>query len=86
MCIKIIENTTDNLKIQDTYLDNLGIWATPNKYGIAIDDTTTTIHDELYLIKNDNFGCITQDTMPQLLSLTDKTNNKFYMNPILKIS
>ena len=37
----------------------------------------TTIHDELYLFKNDNFGCIPQDTMPQLLSLTDKTNNKF---------
>ena len=46
----------------------------------------TTIHDELYLFKNDNFGCIPQDTIPQLLSLIDNTSNKFYMNPILKIS
>ena len=68
-------------------------WATPNKYGIAIDDVTATIHDVtsyitnyIYLREYDNFGYIPQDTIPQLLSLTDKTSNKFYMNLILKIS
>ena len=85
MCIKIIENTTDNLKIQDTYLDNLCTWATPDKYGIAIDDMATSIGDVtaciteyIYRRQYDMFGLIPRDTMPQLVS-KDKTNNRFYM-------
>ena len=52
----------------------------------TIHDVTSYITNYIYLREYDNFGYIPQDTIPQLLSLTDKTNNKFYMNPILKIS
>ena len=79
------ENSTDNHKIQDTYLDNLRTWATPNNRGIALDDRTTTIGDVtsyiteyIYWTQHDIFGSIPQDTMPQVAS-KDKTNNRFYM-------
>ena len=79
------ENSTDNLKIQDTYLDNLHTWATPDKYGIAIDDMKTSIGEVtayiteyIYRRQYDIFGSIPRDTMPQLAS-KDKTNNRFYM-------
>ena len=79
------ENSTDNLKIQDTYLDNLHTWATPDKYGIAIDDMKTSIGEVtayiteyIYRRQYDKFGNIPRDTMPQLVS-QDKTNNRFYM-------
>ena len=52
----------------------------------TIHDVTSYITNYIYLREYDNFGCIPQDTIPQLLSLINNTSNKFYMNPILKIS
>ncbi len=86
------ESVSDNQKIQETFLDDLVTWEIPQKSAIAIDQDTTSIGDVtahitnyIYLRQYDKFGYMPIETIPQLPSLTDKTNNKFTINLISRL-
>ena len=71
---------------------HLVTWEIPQKSAIAIDQDTTSIGDVtahitnyIYLRQYDKFGYMPIETIPQLPSLTDKTNNKFTINLISRL-
>lgn len=86
------ENTNDNYKIQDTFLDNLVSWPTPPGKAISVDvnkqsigEITNFFTDYVYSQQLDKFGYLPVDTKPQSIDENNRSNNRFCERVVGKI-